>query len=352
MGGVTVSAGTENTGRHRQGLPQRLRVPRRRRRWLRLASIVGAAAVAVAVAIAFAVHVIGGPAQAVLSAPQTSAPRAWGDALPTTPASYIGLYSDGVPDSYEGVTAFTNATGVRPGVVSYYSGWLEPFKVSFATTAAEEGAVPLVQIDPTRISVGAIASGQYDYYLSAYAEAVRAYRHPVILSFGHEMNGYWYSWGNQNTSPAVFVAAWRHIVTLFRAEGARNVTWLWTVNVIHKRARVPSPGPWWPGSSYVNWVGIDGYYDNFSSMFTSLFGPTIAAVRTLTRDPILLAETAVAPTAGQPAKIADLFAGIRLYGLLGFVWFDSVHVFDWRLSGRAAIAAFRRGAETYRGPAS
>ena len=29
---------------------------------------------------------------------------------------------------------------------------------------------------------------------------------------------------------ATFVAAWRHIVTLFRAEGADNVTWLWTVN--------------------------------------------------------------------------------------------------------------------------
>ncbi len=39
-----------------------------------------------------------------------------------------------------------------------------------------------------------------------------------------------------------------------------------------------------------------------------------------------------APTTDQPAKIADLFAGIRLYGLLGFVWFDSVHNEDWRLN--------------------
>ena len=68
-----------------------------------------------------------------------------------------------------------------------------------------------------------IASGKYDGYLSAYAEAVRAYRHPVILSFGHEMNGNWYSWGYKNTSPAVFVAAWRHIVTtLPRAGSART----------------------------------------------------------------------------------------------------------------------------------
>jgi hypothetical protein len=234
----------------------------------------------------------------------------------------------------------------------YYSSWQEPFQASFATIAAQHGALPLVQINPFGVSLAAIASGQYDSYLSAYAEAVRAYRRPVILSFGHEMNGHWYSWGYRHTSPAVFVAAWRHIVTVFRELGARNVTWLWTVNTIHKRARVPSPGAWWPGSSYVTWVGIDGYYYHSSDTFAPLFGPTIAAVRALTGDPILIAETSAVPAAGQPAKIADLFAGIHLYRLLGFVWFNSVHSGDWRLSSPAAIAAFRRGVGTYYRPAS
>ena len=348
MGGATVSADIDRSGRHRQAPSLRPRVPRRR--WLKLAAMASVVAVAVAVVLVFTVQGIGDPVRAMLSAPPPSSASRDPNTLPTTPSSYIGLYSDGVPSSFAGTTAFIKATGVKPDVVSYYSGWLEPFQQSFAANAAKEGAVPLVQIDPTGISVDAIVSGGYDAYLTGYADAVRAYRHPVILSFGHEMNGYWYSWGYQNTSPAVFVAAWRHIVNLFRAQGTRNVTWLWTINVIHKRARVPFPGPWWPGSSYVTWVGIDGYYDNTSDTFASLFGPTVAAVRALTRDPILVAETAVAPDAGQPAKIADLFGGIRLYGLLGFVWFDSVHVFDWRLSGSAAIAAFRRGAATYNNP--
>jgi mannan endo-1,4-beta-mannosidase len=273
-------------------------------------------------------------------------------ALPTRPGSYIGLYPDGVPGSYAGVTAFTAATGVQPDVVSYYSGWQEPFQAGFARAAARDGAVPLVQMDPTGVSLAAIASGRYDSYLIAYAEAVRAYGHPVILSFGHEMNGNWYSWSNQHTSPAMFVSAWRHIVRLFRALGAQNVTWLWTVNVINPQFGVPSPRRWWPGSNYVTWVGIDGYYLKSSSMFASLFGPTIEAVRGLTRDPILIAETAAAPSVGQPAKIADLFAGVRLYGLLGFVWFDSVHVKDWRLTSAAAIAAFRQAARSYHRPAS
>ena len=169
-------------------------------------------------------------------------------------------------------------------------------------------------------------------------------------SFGHEMNGKWYSWGYRHTSPATFVAAWRHIVKLFRVLGIKNVTWLWTVNIIHTQRSVPSPGPWWPGRSYVTWVGIDGYYYNSSSTFISLFGPTIAAVRALTSAPILIAETAAAPSTGQPSKIVDLFAAVRADDLLGFVWFNSDHIEDWRLKTPAAIAAFRRGAKTYHMP--
>jgi hypothetical protein len=276
--------------------------------------------------------------------------------LPTTPQSYLGVYADGAPASSDGVSAFTKATGATPDVLMYYSGWFEPFQAGFATTAAKNGAVPLVQMDPTGISVAAIAHGQYDGYLSAYAEAVRAYGHPVILSFGHEMNGDWSSWGYTHTSPAVFVAAWRHIVTIFRALGAGNVTWLWTVNIINntQRGRIPSPAPWWPGSSYVTWVGIDGYYLKPDWQFAPLFGPTIGVVHTLTSDPILIAETGVVPEANQPAKIAGLFAGIHAYGLLGLVWFDSANSShqDFSINSPDALAAFRNGASTFTRPGS
>ena len=115
----------------------------------------------------------------------------------------------------------------------------------------------------------------------------------------------------------------------------------------HRVAALPSPAPWWPGNKYVTWVGLDGYYYKPSWKFAPLFGPTIAAIREFTHAPMLIAETSAAPTTNQPAKIADLFAGIRLYGLLGFVWFNSVHNVDWRLNNPAAIAALRRGAKTY-----
>jgi mannan endo-1,4-beta-mannosidase len=275
-------------------------------------------------------------------------PASWPVSLPATAASYFGLYAAPAPASYAGVTSFTMATGVRPDLALYYSGWYEPFRASFATAAARHGAVPMVQIDPTGVSLAAIASGRFDTYLRSYATAVRSYRRPVVLSFGHEMNARWYTWGYRHTSPAVFVAAWRHIVRVFRSVGARDVTWMWTINSVDpERDATRAPAAWWPGSSYVNWVGIDGYFQTSSDQFASVFGPTIIDVRELTNDPILISETGAAPDTGQPAKIASLFAGVHAYGLLGFVWFDAVANCDYRITSPAAVAAFRRDAKTF-----
>jgi len=270
---------------------------------------------------------------------------------PSKPKTLLGVFVPGVPQSYAGVRAFTATTGVKPGVVVYYSGWLEPFQVRFAEKANEHEAIPLVHIDPTGVSLAAIASGKYDSYLRSFASAVKNFGGTVIVSFAPEMNGYWYTWGNRHTSPAVYVAAWRHVVTVFRATNAENVTWLWTVNVKEPERGIPSPARWWPGSRYVTWVGIDGYYIRRSWTFASLFGPTIKAVKALTLDPILISETGATSAAGKPAKIADVFAGVHNYGLLGLVWFDANSHGDWRINDPASSAAFRRGARTYLGPA-
>ena len=112
---------------------------------------------------------------------------------------------------------------------------------------------------------------------------MRNFGHAVVIGFGHEMNGSWYSWGYGHVAPSTFVAAWRHIVTLFRSQGAENVTWLWTVNQDR-----PGTGPvasWWPGAQYVTWVGIDGYYIRPSDTFATVFGRTIDQVRAFTHNP-------------------------------------------------------------------
>jgi Glycosyl hydrolase family 26 len=278
----------------------------------------------------------------------SSGARATSASLPPDRSSYLGVYETGPPQTYRPVANFTSMTGRQPNLVGYYSGWNEPFKTSFAKTVHKHGAATMVQMDPTLISVSAIAAGDYDRYLRSFAASVRAFRHPVVIGFGHEMNANWYSWGYKQTAPATFVAAWRHIVRLFRGQGADNVIWLWTL-----QADEPGTGPiasWWPGARYVTWVGIDGYYYRPYETFASIFGKTIAEVRAFTSQPILVSETAVGPVAGQTAKIPDLFAGLHQFGLLGLVWFDiaqndGLYHQDWHIhDSPAAEMAFRHGA--------
>jgi hypothetical protein len=276
-------------------------------------------------------------------------------ALPTGTDYYLGVYEPSAPGAYQSIDSLATGIGHQFNIVLYYSGWLEKFRTSFAEQATSRGATVLVQIDPTNISMSALVAGKYDAYISSYAQQVRAFRHHIIIGFGHEMNGSGYSWAWKHTPSAAWVSAWRHFVSIFRQVDADNVTWLWTIT-----NNGPSTGPiqyWWPGSSYVNWVGIDGYYYTANDTFQSVFEPTIAAVRKLTASPILLSEVGIGQMSGQAAKIPGLFAGVKRDHLLGLVWFDvdqfgSLYAQDWRLEGnKQAIAAFRQGAAQISGPA-
>jgi mannan endo-1,4-beta-mannosidase len=265
--------------------------------------------------------------------------------------SYLGVFETGSPPAYQPIAEFAQAVGTEPNLVGYYSGWAEPFLTSYAEMIRKHGVIPYVQIDPSLASVPAIAAGDYDIYLTNYADTVRAFGHPVVLGFGHEMNAKGYSWGYGNLPPSTFIAAWRHIVSLFHAQGADNVTWLWTLEA-DQRGETGPARDWWPGNSYVNWVGIDGYYYVPSDTFANVFGTTIDQVRQFTDKPVLLSETAVGPDAGQAEKIPDLFAGIREYKVLGLVWFDKdqhggiLHQ-DWRIEGnQIAEYAIQLGVRT------
>jgi Glycosyl hydrolase family 26 len=269
---------------------------------------------------------------------QPSNPPAIHAQFPVGQSSYLGVFENG--PGYGPIEEFAQAVGKEPNLIGFYSGWAQPFPLSFADSMYRHGSTPLVQIDPTGASVSAIASGSYDGYLRQYADSVHAYGHAVVIGFGHEMNATRYSWGYTHTSPATFVAAWKHIVTLFREQGDDNVTWLWTI-----QADQPGTGPilsWWPGASYVTWVGIDGFYAKPSDSFDSVFVPTIDQVRGFTGKPILLSETAVARHhANQYASILNLFNGMAQYRTLGIVWFDNN---QWRIEDSPlAERAFRLG---------
>ncbi len=297
-------------------------------------------------AVALAAVAVGGAARSLAGSAPSHPPAAHAT-LPPDPATYLGVFEPGAPPNYGAVASFAKIAGRQPNLVGYYSGWAQPFDTSFAEAIHKHGVIPFVQIDPTGASISAVAAGTYDDYLRSYADSVSDFGHAVVIGFGHEMNAPGYSWGYKHVPAATFVAAWRHIVTLFRKEGADNVTWLWTLQA--DRAGTGPIASWWPGAQYVTWVGIDGYYYRSTDTFLNVFGQTINQVRAFTSKPVLLSETAVGPDAGQLVKIQDLFHGMARYKTLGLVWFDKtqdagIYHQDWRLEDNLqAQISFRLG---------
>jgi mannan endo-1,4-beta-mannosidase len=258
----------------------------------------------------------------------------------------------GVVTPVKSLTGYSARTGISPNIAEFYTSFGSPFWAGGFNAAESIGAVPLMQWNPESIGIASIADGSMDAYLRRFASAVRDYRCPVILSFGHEMNGNWFGWGYQHSNPAVFVTAWRRIVDVFASQQASNVTWLWTVNAQQAGSHDVSPlAPWWPGAAYVSWVGVDGYYRSASDTFESLFGNTLPQIRRLAPGvPVLISETAVdvkAPAAlGQ---LAGLFSNVSSQHLLGLVWFDIKAAENWVLEDNPAVlAAFRAAAATWR----
>jgi mannan endo-1,4-beta-mannosidase len=276
-------------------------------------------------------------------------PRPVRATLQDRPGTYLGVYSRGMPRSYQPAETFASAIGRAPNIAVYYSTWDERFQAIFAQQAWRHGTIVLVQMEPFGAGLASIAAGGSDHYLRAYADAVRDFGHPVIVSFGHEVNGPWYPWGTDTPAP-VYVAAWRHLVTVFRQQGAGNVTWLWAVNI----GLLPALNARYPGRGYVNWIGVTGYYASADSTFSNVLARTIAYMRRLAPGkPVLIDETGIATGPARPAQIANLFRAARRDHLLGIVYFDvrqsgGTYQQDWQLQGDpASVAAFRRAAKRY-----
>ncbi len=259
------------------------------------------------------------------------------------------------------VHAFAQVLTRTPAIAEYYQPFPSPggFPANVACFFARRHILSLIQLDPApAVSLAAIAAGKYDTYLRQYATAVKRFGARVALSFGHEMNGWWYSWGlrlgsppsQYRAKPAAFVAAWRHIHDLFAGVGAHNIRWVWTVRqnvTLARHPNWPTIRAWWPGSSYVDWVGMDGYFRRPADTFAGVFGGQVTDIRAITGKPMLICETAVRP--GNPdaaQQIAGLFAGARqTRGLFGLVWFDldaTGNGGQWNINhDRAAVTALR-----------
>jgi beta-mannanase len=212
-------------------------------------------------------------------------------------------------------------------------------------------------LDPgQRFPLGAIASGAYDGYLRESAQAAAAWHHPILVRFAHEMNGGWYPWGTgvKGNSPRVYVAAWRHVVQIFREEGATNVRWVWTPYV-ENGDRFPFMR-YFPGNAWVDWIGLDGL--NGGGVFgwrpfAKIFSASYRDLTRLSSRPVMLAEVGTGEEGGDKAawvrgalrRVIPQFGHVK-----AVVWFNErFHGIDPRVySSHRALNAFRSAAASPR----
>lgn len=265
---------------------------------------------------------------------------------PSGGKKFLGVAAKGAPAAMTNIERFARTAGKKPDLIEFYSAWGDRYEARSVSNSWRYGALAYIAWEPFDKSLEAIASGQDDTYLRGYARSVKELNLPVAISFAHEMNGFWYPWGTRKSTAAQFVAAYRHVHDVFQREGATQVIWVWSPNIVNPMPDVRLKA-YWPGDDYVDWVGVIGYYAQHGpAAFDALYGPTLDQVRAFTGRPLIIAETAAEAGRRKPADITDLFRGVAAHDdVLGFVWFDFDKEADWRVnSGPASAETFRQNA--------
>jgi len=159
----------------------------------------------------------------------------------------FGAYTPG--DPYSGTTHWTDALEAaidrRVDIVRWYQNWGGDAWISSVQPHIFEGVkasgrIPLVTWEPhdpnnwgtnqPDYRLERIVRGDFDAYITRWADDLRAIGTPVYLRTMHEMNGNWYPWGPtvNGNSAQLFREAWRRMHDIFTARGATNVRWVWS----------------------------------------------------------------------------------------------------------------------------
>jgi beta-mannanase len=249
----------------------------------------------------------------------------------------------------EGIEAFEKLVGKHQAIVASSSYWGEQ---SFPTRNLDliwrHGSVPLVYWSPwdrpydedqgpDKFSLTNIAAGKWDDYIDHWADAAKAFHHPIMVSFANEVNGQWFPWSGifygtdkqipgsnppRYMGPETFKAAYRHVVDRVRARGATNVVWVFHVmNYSMPQEMWNLTREYYPGSQYVDWIGMSVYgqqylEDNWSSFEPLLDWPYTEVTQIDPTKPIMLAEWGIGefPQFGSKSGfIAEAFATMKKY---------------------------------------
>lgn len=295
------------------------------------------------------------------------------------PGAYLGIYYGPSAPSVQ----FFERVGKGVAIRIYYPSWGDGFNAGLYEANAMMGQVTMATWEYNVQAMGdlagyegrlleAIVDGVHDDVLYAWAEGMRDFGRPILLRWGHEMNGDWYPWGGANNGggttdgfgdptvpdgPERYVAAYRHIHDIFDEVGADNVLWVWCPNVPFEGL-----GEWnaianyYPGDQYVDWLGIDGYnwgtsafgaqFDSRWQSFDEIFAQGYAELQAINASkPIIIGEFASTEEGGDKAAwILDTYERIQYDypQIRAVVWFHTNKETNWRIdSSPESMAAFQ-----------
>jgi hypothetical protein len=262
----------------------------------------------------------------------------------------------------------------------YYHRWGAPFGQAFDENAKNGWMTmatwefsPSFGVDNPNIlhPLQAILNGEYDDYIREFARDAVAFKRPLLLRWGHEMNGDWYAWSGKRNGgaktdaygdpkkadgPERYADTFRYLHKIFDEEKATNVLWVWCPNVAMAGALGE---PWnaypnyYPGDEYVDWLCVDGYNWGTSQSWSSwqsfdqIYQPSYLQLQALNASkPIMIGEFASTEKGGDKAAwIIDTFKRIpTAYPQIRMVfWFSINKETDWRIdSSETSLKAFQK----------
>jgi cellulose synthase (UDP-forming) len=194
--------------------------------------------------------------------------------------------------------------------------------------------------------LGDVAAGKYDQRIQQLALEIAAFRAPVLLSWGHEMENVTgrYPWASKNA--ALYRDAYRHFVTTSRLS-AKNISYVWSPVGDKGLER------YWPGEQYVDYVGLSvfefpafdqAYYHQATRSFHDQMREKYARVSKY-RKPIVIAECGVTGSNEYQASwLSDALRDLGNYPLVQALlyfnakdtpgaWGKELPTPDWRMNG-------------------
>jgi endoglucanase len=244
----------------------------------------------------------------------------------------FGSYVEG-----QSVSALETKLNASLKVVNQFFQWGDDFS-SFLNGMGSR--IPLVTIEPWNYSEQQVANGSADSYLKSAANWIKNYGKPVYIRPFHEANGDWYPWAVKSGQEGTFKSAWSHMASILRQ--APNVKLVWCVNA--DTVNAADPAGFYPGSSLVDILAIDGYNWNGTS-FESVHGSMYSKLSGLGSQDIWVCETACGEDVGSSTKadwVNKMFASTKFPRMKAVCWFSVNKEKDWRIdSSTASLGAFK-----------